>query len=141
LSLRTELISKKSSEIATIPIVRNFINKQQHIVVSKISKKKRGCVIDGRDIGSKVFKKAQIKLFVIVKLEIRAKRRLKQLIEQGEKSIYSQILKDLKLRDKKDRTRKVSPLVVPTNAIIIDNSRTFKSTIKQIDKALSKIKL
>ncbi len=141
MSLRTELISKKSSEIATIPIVRNFINKQQHIVVSKISKKKRGCVIDGRDIGSKVFKKAQIKLFVIVKLEIRAKRRLKQLIEQGEKSIYSQILKDLKLRDKKDRTRKVSPLVVPTNAIIIDNSRTFKSTIKQIDKALSKIKL
>ena len=61
------------------------------------------------------------------------------MIEQGEKSIYSQILKDLKLRDKTDRTRKESPLAIPAKAIIIDNSKTFKSTINQINKALKNL--
>ena len=92
--------------------------------------------IDGRDIGSKVFKNAKIKLFVNVNVEIRAKRRHKQLIEQGEKSIYSRILKDMELRDKQDKTRKISPMVAPTNAFIIDNSKSFKFTRKQIHQIL-----
>ena len=95
-----------------------------------------GCVIDGRDIGSKVFKNAKIKLFINVKPEIRAKRRHKQLIEQGEKSIYSRILKDINLRDKTDRNRFMSPLVIPNKAIIIDNSFSFKNTISQVNKIL-----
>ena len=99
-----------------------------------------GCVVDGRDIGSEVFKNAQLKLFIHVKLEIRAKRRHKQLIGQGEKSIYSQIFKDLKLRDITDSTRKASPLIIPADAVIIDNSNSFKSTITQINEALKKIK-
>ena len=102
------------------------------MIVKKILKHRKGCVIDGRDIGSKVFKSAKIKLFIKVKSEIRAKRRHKQLIAQGEKSIYSQILKDLKLRDKKDRNRNISPLIIPRNAILIDNSKSFKFTCNQI---------
>ena len=109
-------------------------------MVSKLLKKYKGCVIDGRDIGSKVFKNANIKLFIIANIEIRAKRRHKQLIEQGEKSIYSRILKDLKLRDKTDTKRNVSPLVVPKKAIIVDNSYSFKNTIEQLEKAMFKIK-
>ena len=62
------------------------------------------------------------------------------MIEHGEKSIHSQILKDLKLRDITDKTRKNSPLTVPTKAVIIDNSNSFKLTIIQIDKALKKLK-
>ncbi len=139
-SLRNEEIGKKTSLIATNPQVRRFVNNQQRFAVSKLLKKYKGCVIDGRDIGSKVFNNAQIKLFIEVKLEIRAKRRHKQLIEQGEKPIHSQILKDLKLRDITDRTRKASPLIVPANAVIIDNSNSFKLTIIQINKALKKIK-
>ena len=103
-------------------------------------KKNFGCVVDGRDIGSEVFKNAQLKLFIHVKLEIRAKRRHKQLIEQGEKSIYSQIFKDLKLRDITDSTRTASPLIVPAGAVIIDNSNFFESTIIQIDKAIKNLK-
>ena len=99
-----------------------------------------GCVVDGRDIGSEVFKNAQLKLFINVKLEIRAKRRHKQLIEHGEKSIHSQILKDLKLRDTTDSTRKASPLIIPADAVIIDNSNSFESTIIQIDEALKRLK-
>ena len=106
----------------------------------QLLKKHKGCVIDGRDIGSKVFKNAQIKLFIDVSVKIRAKRRHKQLIEQGEKSIYGNILKDLKLRDKKDINRTISPLIKSHDAILIDNSNSFKITVKQIDKALIKIK-
>jgi len=136
INLRKEIISNQTSKIATIPIIRNYINKQQKIIVKKILKLHKGCVVDGRDIGSVVFQNAKIKLFIQVKPEIRAKRRHKQLIVQGEKSIYTHILKDINLRDKTDKSRTASPLVVPYKAIIIDNSFSFKKTIIQINKAL-----
>jgi len=139
-TLRTENISNITSRIATIPLVRKFVNKQQKIIVKKMLKQYAGCVIDGRDIGSKVFRDAKIKLFIEVQAEIRAKRRHKQLIALGEKSIYSQILKEINLRDKTDKSRKESPLVKSARAIVIDNSNCFKKTIIQIKKALIKIK-
>ena len=139
-SLRTENIGNITSKIATIPLVRKFVNKQQKIIVKEMLKFYIGCVIDGRDIGSKVFSDAKIKLFIEVQPEIRAKRRHKQLIALGEKSIYGQILKEINLRDKTDKNRKESPLVKPTRAIVIDNSSCFQKTIKQIKKALINIK-
>jgi len=135
-NLRNEKIGIQASVIATKKIIRNFIDKQQNLIVKKILKSVKGCVIDGRDIGSKVFKNAQIKLFIVVNVEIRAKRRHKQLIEQGEKSIYSRILKDLKLRDSKDLKREISPLIMPRKAYLIDNSKSFKFTYDQINKIL-----
>jgi len=139
-TLRNESISKASSKIATFPGVRIFINNQQKIIVKKMLKSFKGCVIDGRDIGSKVFTKAQIKLFIEVKVQIRAKRRHKQLIEIGEKSIHSQILKEIQLRDKLDKNRKYSPLIKPKGSITIDNSEDFKTTITAINIALKKIR-
>ena len=130
-SLRKEQIGKAASEIAKLDFVRYFINSQQKLA-TKVSNKKKGFVIDGRDIGSVVFKRAFLKLYVVVEVNIRAKRRYKQLIDGGEKSIYQKILKDIKLRDKTDKTRKNSPLVVPKGAKIINNSHTFKKTIAQI---------
>ena len=130
-ALRKEHIGKVASEIAKLNLVRLFINSQQ-ILVTKTSNQKEGFVIDGRDIGSVVFKKAFLKLYVDVDVNIRAKRRYKQLIDKGEKSIYLKILKDIKLRDKQDKTRENSPLVVPRGAKTINNSHTFKNTISQI---------
>ena len=129
--LRKEQIGKAASEIAKIDFVRDFINSQQRLA-TKSPNKKKGFIIDGRDIGSVVFKKASLKLYIDVDVNIRAKRRYKQLIDNGEKSIYLKILKDIKLRDKTDKTRKNSPLVVPRGAKIINNSHTFKKTIAQI---------
>jgi len=129
--LRKEQIGKVASEIAKIDFVRDFINSQQRLA-TKAPNKKKGFIIDGRDIGSVVFKKAFLKLYIDVDVNIRAKRRYKQLIDNGEKSIYLKILKDIILRDKTDKTRKNSPLVVPKGAKIIDNSHTFKNTIAQI---------
>ena len=137
-SLRKEQIGKAASEIAKLDFVRYFINSQQRLATKTLNKKK-GFIIDGRDIGSVVFKKAFLKLYVDVDINIRAKRRYKQLIDNGEKSIYLEILKDIKLRDKTDKTRKNSPLVVPRGAKIINNSHTFKKTIAQIRNTIEGI--
>ena len=84
--LRMEKIGKAASEIAKLDFVRHFINSQQRLA-TKIPNNNKGLVIDGRDIGSVVFKKAFLKLYVDVDVNIRAKRRYKQLIDKGEKSI------------------------------------------------------
>ena len=136
--IRTQEIGKIASKIAVHSYVRNFVNKQQHNFVKKNNHHK-GFVIDGRDIGSVVFKKAYFKLYIEVKPEIRAKRRYKQLIDSGEKSIYPKILKEIKLRDKKDKSRKNSPLVIPFGAHIINNNGSFKETTKQISNLLKSI--
>ena len=126
-------VSENVSFVAKLPFVRKKL-----VVLQQEIGKEKNVVMDGRDIGTKVFKNAKIKLFIDANIEIRAKRRHKQLIEQGEKSIYSHILKDLKLRDKTDINRKESPLKIPVGAIIIDNSKSFIKTKSQIDKALKK---
>ena len=101
---------------------------------------KKGFVIDGRDIGSVVFKKANLKLFIKVNSYVRAERRHKQLIDLGEKSIYAKILKEIKLRDRQDIIRSNSPLIIPKGASIIDNSGSFKNTLKKINELIGKIK-
>ena len=136
--LRTQKISKLASKIAVHQFIRKYVNNLQYDFVSKY-KNIQGFVIDGRDIGSVVFKKADLKLYIEVNPEIRAKRRYKQLIDSGEKSIYRKILKDLKLRDKKDKLRKNSPLIVPNDAHIIDNNKSFKYTIMQINKLMENL--
>jgi len=133
--LRTQKISQLASKIAIYQFVRQYVNNLQYSFVNK-HKKIRGFVIDGRDIGSVVFKKADLKLYIEVNSEIRAKRRYKQLIDSGEKSIYRKILKDIKLRDKKDKLRKNSPLIVPDEAHIINNNYSFNNTIVQINKLM-----
>ena len=134
--IRTQEISRIASEIAVYNFVRVYINKLQYEFVKK-NKNRHGFVIDGRDIGSVVFKKADLKLYIEVNPEIRAKRRYKQLIDSGEKSIYRKILKDIKLRDRQDKIRKYSPLIIPKGAVIIDNNGSFKVTVKQINRLLS----
>ena len=137
-NIRTQAISRLASKIAVHDCVRSYVNRLQYNFVNK-NKKMQGFVIDGRDIGSVVFKKADLKLYIDVNPEIRAKRRYKQLIDSGEKSIYPKILKDIKLRDKQDKLRKHSPLVIPKGAHIVNNNGSFKDTVKQIKILLDKI--
>jgi len=137
-NIRTQVISKLASKIAIHDCVRSFVNKLQYDFVNE-NKKMRGFVIDGRDIGSVVFKKANLKLYIDVNPEIRAKRRYKQLIDSGEQSIYPKILKDIKLRDKQDKLRKHSPLVIPKGSHIINNNGSFKNTVNQINILLENL--
>ena len=132
-SLRSSKVSKKSSEIAKIKKIRNFVNLNQKKLVQKNCKKYKGIVIDGRDIGSVVFKDAKIKLYIYTNPKIKAKRRYKELIERGEKFIYSDVLKDIKNRDRIDKNRRNSPLVIPKDAVIINNSGNLLKTKKLVD--------
>ena len=137
-NLRNEQIGKVSSIIAKMSLVRDYVNKQQILYATQKTNKK-GFVIDGRDIGSVVFKNADLKLFIEVNPSVRAKRRHKQLIDLGEKSIYAEILKEIKLRDRQDIIRSNSPLVVPKGAHIINNSGLFKNTLKKITHLIGQI--
>lgn len=110
-------VSQWTSHIAKIPEVRKFLVTLQQ----ELGKNKR-IVMDGRDIGTIVFPQAELKLFLTAKVEERAKRRYKELIEKGEKVNYEQILNNLIERDHIDSTRSVSPLTPATDAIIIDNT-------------------
>ena len=137
-NLRNEQIGKVTSIIAKMNLIRDYVNKQQIMHTTQKTEKK-GFVIDGRDIGSVVFKNADLKLFIEVKPSVRAKRRHKQLIDHGEKSIYAEILKEIKLRDKQDIARTNSPLVVPKGAHIVDNSGLFNNTLKKINQLIGHI--
>ena len=136
-SLRTSKVTKMSSEIAKIQKIRNLINLNQRRIAKQNKGKYRGIVIDGRDIGSVVFKDAKIKLYIDTDKKIRAKRRFKELIDKGERTIYSSVLKNIKLRDEKDKKRKNSPLTIPKGGIIIDNSCKLNQTKKTIQKIIN----
>ena len=137
-NLRNEQIGKVTSIVAKMSLIRDYVNKQQ-IMHTNQKTEKKGFVIDGRDIGSVVFKNADLKLFIDVKTSVRAKRRHKQLIDLGEKSIYAEILKEIKLRDKQDIARSNSPLVIPQGANVIDNSGLFNDTLKKITQLIGQI--
>ena len=79
-------------------------------------------VMDGRDIGTKVFPDAKLKLFVTADPEIRAKRRFDELKIKGEKVTFEQVFANLTLRDDHDMNRIINPLIQADDAILIDNS-------------------
>ncbi len=98
--------------------------------------KKKGAVLDGRDIGSVIFPNAKIKFFIIADLEVRAQRRKEEYKKQGVEHIITDIKKKLKERDKRDKTRKVSPLICVSDAIVYDNS---KISLKILEKEIIEI--
>ncbi|MEC9209924.1 MAG: (d)CMP kinase [Bacteroidota bacterium] len=110
-------VSDNVSIIAQIKEVRKkLIALQQEIGESK------NVVMDGRDIGTKVFPDAKLKLFVTARAEIRAKRRYDELVKKGHDVTFNEILKNLNDRDTHDTQREINPLVMATDAVLIDNS-------------------
>ena len=110
-------VSDNVSIIAQIQIVREKL-----ILLQKEIGKQGNVVMDGRDIGSKVFPNAGIKFFVTAKAEVRAKRRYKEMIANGDNISFNDILNNLNKRDKQDTNREINPLVKSKNAIVLDNS-------------------
>lgn len=132
-SIRNEETAAVASKIASISEVRTaLLNRQENFY-----NKKNGLVADGRDMGTVVFPKAKVKLFLTASAAERAKRRVKQLKSQGVNAILDQITRDIELRDERDRTRSASPLVPASDAIIIDTSSLNIEEVCQIaEKAL-----
>lgn len=115
--IRTLNISNKVSKISAIPFVREYVDSMLRRFGTE-----KGVVMDGRDIGTSVFPDAELKIFMTAAVEVRAKRRFKEIQEAGGKESFDEVLKNLKERDHIDQTRPVSPLRKADDAILLDNS-------------------
>lgn len=115
--IRDEIISIGASKISALKNVRSKMVELQR----KIAENKN-VVLDGRDIGTKVFPDADYKFFITASEETRASRRYNQLLSDGKKADFNEVLSDLKQRDLNDMTRKNSPLKMAENAILIDTT-------------------
>ncbi len=121
-------VSNNVSRVAAIPEVRHRL-----VALQQQFGRERGIVMDGRDIGTTVFPNAELKIFVNAPAETRAERRLKELLDKGEKVSYDEILDNVKQRDHIDETRAESPLRRADDAIDFDNS---SMTIDEQNKRL-----
>ena len=110
-------VSDNVSIIAQIKEVREKL-----ISIQKKIGRSNNVVMDGRDIGTKVFPTAKLKLFVTARAKIRAKRRYDELIKKGDNITFDEILKSLNDRDEHDTNRKINPLLQAEDAVLIDNS-------------------
>ena len=115
--IRSIEVSNKVSIIAAIPQVRSKL-----VAIQQEIGKNKGVVMDGRDIGSVVFPDAELKLFVTARDEVRAQRRLKELLQKGQEVSFEEILNNIQERDHIDSTRERSPLIQTEDAVVIDNS-------------------
>jgi CMP/dCMP kinase len=116
--LRTESVAEAASIVASMPAVRTALRDFQRGFASKLP----GAVLDGRDIGTVVCPDADVKLFVTARPEIRAQRRLQELVDAGEKTDYGAVLNEIAARDERDSRRPVSPLLPASDAIVLDTS-------------------
>ncbi|MDR3339619.1 MAG: (d)CMP kinase [Candidatus Symbiothrix sp.] len=129
--IRSMEVADKVSPVATVGFVREAMVRQQQEMG-----KNKGIVMDGRDIGTVVFPDAELKIFVTARPEIRAQRRLDELIAKGEKASFEEVLENLKKRDFIDSTRKDGPLRKAADAVLLDNSDI---TIEEQNKWLSEL--
>ena len=121
-------VSNYVSKVAAIPEIRKEMVKLQRNI-----DRRKGVVMDGRDIGSVVFPNADIKLFLTASDTVRANRRFEEMINNGLSVSYDEILNNIRNRDKLDSSRSDSPLIIEKDAIVIDNSNmSIDEQIKQI---------
>lgn len=126
--IRSEKIGNAASIVATLPAVRAALLSRQ-----RVFRESPGLVADGRDMGTVVFPDAELKIFLQASPEERAMRRLKQLKGQGISVTLSDLLDELRLRDKRDQERTIAPLKPAEDAIsIITDHLTIKQVVGKI---------
>ena len=115
--IRTQEISQKASLVSAHAIVREMLLDMQRDVA-----KNYNVIMDGRDIGTVVLPKANVKIFLTASPEVRAKRRTDELIAKGQKADYNKILQEIKQRDYQDTHREIAPLKMARDSIKLDTS-------------------
>ena len=116
--LRTAEAGQAASKVAAVPNVRAALLELQRAFAHQ----SKGAVLDGRDIGTVVCPDADVKLWVDARVEVRAARRWKELIEKGETLTLDEMIAQLKERDARDRDRKDAPMVAAADSVLIDTS-------------------
>ena len=115
--IRTQDISQKASLVSAHAVVREVLLDMQRDVA-----KQYNVIMDGRDIGTVVLPKANVKIFLTAAPEVRAKRRYDELIARGQKANLDTILKEIKQRDYQDTHREIAPLKMARDSIKLDTS-------------------
>jgi len=115
--IRTAAVAQAASRLATIAGVREVLVSEQ-----QLAGQGGGVVMEGRDIGTVVFPRAELKIFLDAAPETRAQRRWKEHQEKGDNMTLLDVLHEVRERDKRDRERKVSPLVRAKDAVLLDNT-------------------
>lgn len=156
--IRTAIVEKYTSEIAKIKEVREKVREVQQRLIHGSSSSRIAChstesnpngisgvVIDGRDIGTAIMPDAQVKIFMKADAEVRAQRRLEQIIStdansNAGKEKYEEILSAIIARDRDDENREHSPLTQAEDAIVLDNSKlSFEQQVSVISYAIEKV--
>ena len=130
--IRQMRISNSVSEVSVIPMVRHAMVAQQQQMG-----RKRGVVMDGRDIGTTVFPDAEVKIFMTADVELRAQRRQDELAATGEMVPLADIIENLRKRDHLDSTRAESPLRRAPDAVLLDTTHITIS--EQVDFVLDRV--
>ena len=120
--LRGDRIASAASVVAAIPEVRRALLGLQRDFAEHPPPPARGAVLDGRDIGTVVCPRADVKLFITAGVNVRAARRVQELCEQGSAAIYENVLQDLNERDARDSGRRAAPLMAAADAEVIDTT-------------------
>lgn len=116
--LRSEAVSSIASRISAYPSVRSALLQRQQ----EFARQDGGAVLDGRDIGTVVAPDAAVKLFITASAEVRAQRRVRELLQRGMPAHYDEVLTDIKARDERDAGRQTAPLLQAEDAQLIDTS-------------------
>jgi len=135
--IRDLVVAEKVSEIAAIKEVREFAVAQQ-----KKMGEKKGIVMDGRDIGTVVFPKAELKIFMTADSSVRVERRFKELFEKNPNITIEEIKSNLEMRDYIDSHREISPLKKAKDSMLLDNTtltekQQFQKAMEWIEKKRS----
>ena len=129
-------VDNVSSIISAKKQVRNQLIAFQRSFPKKYGNNIKYAIIEGRDIGTIIFPKANYKIFLWAASEVRAKRRYNQLRKNGKNVSYNKIFNEINVRDRKDMTRKIAPLMPAANSVLLDTSYI---DIEQVFNAIKNI--
>ena len=130
-AIRENRVSALASKVSALPQVRAFLLDFQRQLA-----RENNVIMDGRDIGTVVLPRAEVKVFLTAAPEARARRRLLELEMRGQQADYETILKEIVQRDKQDRERAAAPLKQAEDAVLLD---TTQLNLEQSVEALLKI--
>ena len=136
--LRSEPVSRIASKVSSYSSVREALLQRQR----DFAEQEGGAVLDGRDIGTIIAPDADAKLFVTASAEVRAQRRVRELLERGMPGHYDDVLLDIRARDERDSKREISPLRQADDADLLDTSeldidQSIAEAIRLVERQLA----
>ena len=132
--IRTQDISQKASLVSAHAVVREVLLDMQRDVA-----KAHNVIMDGRDIGTVVLPKADVKIFLTATAEVRAKRRTDELLAKGQEAVYETVLKEIQQRDYQDTHREIAPLKMAKDSVKLDTSELdIEGVLAEMKKIIGK---